>query len=242
MRPFITLIICSCLALPAFSQQLLKGKIYDKATDSVLAAVTIFNSTRHAYALSSVIGDYAVEVNEGDRLVFTAVGYLPDTVKVMNYMIDAGYDITMALKNAYLKTVTLRGGYVQDSLNRREDYAEFYNKSKKQIVSSGGPQNGVGLAISPISFLAGRSKNRKLEANLKYQEEQEFVDYSFNRRYVQKLTRLQGDSLLSFMLRYRPSYPFCRAASGEDMLHYINDKFILYMHPDAEPDNKKRKK
>jgi len=77
--------------------------------------------------------------------------------------------------------------------------------------------------------------------NLKYQEEQDFVDYSFSRRYVEKLTSLHGDSLTSFMLRYRPTYEFCRGASSEDMLNYINDKLISYLKHEEEPVKKHKK-
>jgi hypothetical protein len=96
------------------------------------------------------------------------------------------------------------------------------------------------MSFSPIGFLHNRSKNRKTNKNLEYQEEQDFVDYSFSRRYVEKLTNLHGDSLLTFMLRYRPTYMFCRGASSEDMLHYVNDKLMIYLKHEEEPVKKKK--
>ena len=220
----------------AGAQQLLKGKIYDLKTDSILPSATVFNATRKIYSLSSRNGDYSIEAAEGDKVIITSVGYLPDTVKVMNYMVDAGYDITMTLKNNLLKNVTVRGpDYVADSLSRREGYSAFYNKSAKEMISKTGPQNGVGIAISPIGFFSKRSKDRKMNKNLQYQEEQDFVDYAFSRRYVSKLTNLHGDSLLQFMLRYRPTYEFCRKATGEDMLQYINEKLIIYLKHEEAP-------
>ncbi len=240
MRCITTILVMLIFLSRAGAQQLLKGRIYDKQTDSVLVSVTIFNATKKAYALSGREGDYTIEGKEGDKIVFTSVGYLPDTIKVLNYMIDAGYDVTMVLRNTTLRNVTVRApNYQEDSLERREDYAGFYNQPKNRMVSKSGPSNGVGMAFSPIGFFAGRSKNKKMAANLKYQEEQDFVDYSFSRRYVEKLTSLQGDSLLHFMLRYRPTYEFCRNASSEDMLNYVNEKLILYLHPEA--DGKKKK-
>jgi hypothetical protein len=239
----IFLLFILCIIEDAGAQQLLKGKIYDRQTDSVLASTTVYNVTKKAYALSAREGDYSIDAKEGDKIVFTSVGYLPDTVKVLNYMIDAGYDVTMTLKNSLLKNVTVKApNYKEDSMERREDYAAFYNRPKKQIVSKTGPQNGVGMAFSPIGFFSNRSKNRKIAKNLEYQEEQDFVDYSFSRRYVEKLTNLHGDSLLNFMLRYRPSYEFCRGASEEDMLHYINDKLMIYLkHEETPVKNKKNK-
>jgi len=234
---FITTLLLIVIILPgALAQQPLKGKVYDMQTDSTLASTTVFNLSRKTYALSNREGEYSIEANEGDKVIFTSVGYLPDTIKVLNYMIDAGYDVTMTLKNTLLKNVTVRGpNYVNDSLNRREDYGAFYNKSKKEMISKSGPQNGVGVAFSPIGFFSNRSKDRKIRKNLEYQDEQDFVDYTFSRRYVENMTRLHGDSLLQFMLRYRPSYVFCRNASSEDMLHYINDKLKIYLKHEDEP-------
>ncbi|MEO5683595.1 MAG: hypothetical protein ABIQ88_13180 [Chitinophagaceae bacterium] len=220
----------------AGAQQLLKGKIYDRKTDSVLASTTVYNSSTKLYVLSAREGDYAIVAKEGDKVIFTSVGYLPDTVKVLNYMLDAGYDITMTLKNNMLKNVTVRGSsYQADSLNRREGYSEFYNRPKNELLSKTGPQNGVGLSFSPISFFSKKSKEKKMNKNLQYQEEQDFVDYAFSRRYVGNLTNLHGDSLLQFMLRYRPSYLFCRNASSEDMLQYINEKLMLYLKHEDMP-------
>ncbi len=242
MRFIITIsFLIFCFIEQSGAQQLLKGKIYDRQTDSVLASTTILNATKKVYALSSREGEYSIEAREGDKIVFSSVGYLSDTFKVMNYMIDAGYDVTMTLKNNLLKNVTVRApNYKEDSMERREDYAAFYNRPKKQLVSKTGPQNGVGMAFSPIGFFSNRSKNRKTAKNLEYQEQQDFVDYSFSRRYVEKLTNLHGDSLLSFMLQCRPSYEFCRSASEEDMLHYVNDKLMVYLKQEEAPIKKKK--
>ncbi len=43
-----------------------------------------------------------------------------------------------------------------------------------------------------------------------------------------QLTMLSGDSLRLFLVKFRPSYAFCRKASYQDMLFYINDKMILF--------------
>jgi len=119
MRCITTFLVMVFILSAAGAQQLLKGKIYDKQTDSVLVATTIFNATKKVYALSAREGDYSIDAREGDKIIFTSVGYLPDTVKVLNYMIDAGYDVTMTLKNSLLKNVTVKSAsYQQDSLNR----------------------------------------------------------------------------------------------------------------------------
>lgn len=229
MRYIILILLIIFIKADAGAQSLLKGRIYDMKTDSVLPSATLYNITRKLYVLSASNGEYAIAAQEGDKIIITSVGYIPDTLQVLNYMVDAGYDITMTLKNTTLKNVTVTGpNYVSDSLSRREGYGAFYNKSKKELISANGPQNGVGISFSPIGFFSKRSKERKMSKNLQYQEEQDFVDYSFSRRYVERLTNLHGAPLDYFMLHYRPTYEFCRKASSEDMLHYVNDKLMEY--------------
>jgi hypothetical protein len=229
MRVVIIFLLLAVNIVSADAQSLLKGKVYDATTDSVMPYVTVFNSSSKLYVLSTVQGEYAIVAKEGDRLIFTSVGYMPDTIKVLNYMLDAGYDVSLALKNNLLRNVDIgTGNYREDSLRRRDGYADFYNRPKNEIVSRSGPKNGVGIAFSPLSFFSKKAKEKKMSKNLQYQEEQDFVDYAFSRHYVEKMTSLHGDSLLNFMLRYRPAYQFCRSASSEDMLSYINDRLIIY--------------
>ncbi len=240
MRILFLLITMVCLAPDSEAQQLMKGRIYDKDSDSALVSVTIFNLSRKLYALSTRDGDYAIVAQEGDKVVFTSVGYKPDTVKVMNYMIDAGYDVTMALKNSMLRNVDVHArNYQADSLRRREEYAAFYNQPKNKIVSKQGPQNGVGMAFSPIGFFSRKAKDKKVGKKLQYEEEQDFVNYTFSRRYVEKMTGLRGDSLETFMILYRPSYEFCRSANSEDMLNYVNEKLKIYLKHQDPPAKKK---
>jgi hypothetical protein len=42
------------------------------------------------------------------------------------------------------------------------------------------------------------------------------------------VTGLKGDSLQLFMVTYRPTYKFCRSATNEDILLYINEKLKLF--------------
>ncbi len=243
MRFIITTMLLVVLVHVAAAQQVLKGKIYDKRTDSTMSGVTVINVTRKTFGVASGQGTYSIEVAEGDKVIFTSAGYVSDTLKVENFMIDAGYDVTMEVRATMLRNVTVEGAsFRKDSMERREDYAAYYNRSKNRLVSKTGPENGVGIAFSPIGFLSKRSKNKKLGDKLKYEEEQEFVDYTFNKRYVERMTQLHGDSLFHFMLKYRPSYEFCRGASSEDLLNYVNQKIIEYRHPEAEEDKKHKKK
>jgi hypothetical protein len=219
------------------AQQSLKGRMFDLDTDSVLAGVTIYNATKNIYTLSEADGSYAVTAMEGDRVIFSSVGYRPDTVHVAYYMFLTGYDIPLTLKNGLLKSVTVLGSYQADSIRRHEEYRDIYEKPKMARLPKGNvPANGFGVTFNPVIFVPAKEKQKeKLKKQLIYQEEQAFVDYSFSRSYVEKITGLHGDSLRVFMLRYRPSYTFCRTTGKVDMLVYVNDKLKIFMKHEEDP-------
>ncbi|HEX3935584.1 MAG TPA: hypothetical protein VHW43_12945, partial [Puia sp.] len=60
------------------------------------------------------------------------------------------------------------------------------------------------------------------------EEHDKYVDHRFNRSVVLKLTHLQGDELDSFMIRYRPSYEFCKKATDYDLYDYVKLAFQEY--------------
>ncbi len=58
-------------------------------------------------------------------------------------------------------------------------------------------------------------------------DKEEFIYYKFSRR-VPELTGLSGDSLTTFIIKYKPTYEYCVHATSMDILIYINDKLILF--------------
>jgi hypothetical protein len=98
------------------------------------------------------------------------------------------------------------------------------------LVGGQTPSYGFGLVLSPFSWLSGKQQQtRQLKKDLPVQEEQAYIDFRFNKQQVARLTGLTGDSLQSFMVRYRPTYEFCRKSSESDMLDYINNCLKAYL-------------
>jgi len=206
------------------AQTFLNGKIYEATTDSLLYAVNIFNATTKLFAYSRPDGSYTIAAAEGDHVLFSATGFMPDTVTVTYDMLLTQYVVKLSVRAITLNAVTVTSSYQADSLARRTYYQYAY---KKQPGITGGnrPADGVGIVLSPSSFFSQESRQkRKLKKRLIKNEREAFIDYSFPVQWVEKLTGLHGDSLRLFMYRYRPSYSFCRKTSREGMLVYINDK------------------
>ena len=204
---------------------MLKGKIYEAQTESVMAAVNVYNLNTKQIARSGMDGNYLIVAAEGERLVFSMTGFNPDTVTVTFSMLLTQYDVTLQRQIVTLKNVTVTSSYQADSLARRNYYSNIYEK-QPGITGRNTPANGFGISLSPISyFLHDARQKRQLKKRLIKQEQENYVDRCFPVDWVARLTGLRGDSLFRFMSLYRPSYSFCRKNSREQMLLYVNEKF-----------------
>jgi hypothetical protein len=222
------LIIFSLLFLnscnKANAQTFLKGKIYEAKTDSLLPAVNVFNATTKHSARSGSDGSYTIAASEGDKVVFSATGFNPDTVTVSFDMLLIQYDVSLSIKIISLKTVTVTSSYQADSIARRNYYQEIYAR-QPGITGRNTASNGFGISLSPFSYFSREARQkRQLKKRLIRNEREDFIDHSFPVQWVERLTGLHGDSLHLFMYRYRPSYSFCRKNNRQGMLIYISDK------------------
>src|SRR5690606_30264674 len=109
---------------------------------------------------------------------------------------------------------------------RQIDYAKAYRMADAGDYFSVGP-NGAGLSISTIyNLLSKEGKNaRKLTAYFQQEYEENVVDWKFSRNLVKSVTKLEGELLDNFMIRYRPSYRFVQEANTYLLTAYIRSKY-----------------
>ena len=176
-------------------------------------------------------GNYRVAVTAGDTIIFSSAGYHADTV-VVNPVSTDPFDIFLSPNIVALQVVEIdeMNRYEADSIQRRIDYAFIFDKKHPvKLMNEKRQEDAPGLNFSPIGYFSKREKQkRRLKERVIKEDEEEYIDARFPRSRVALLTKLTGDSLQQFMLRYRPSYKFCRATDGQRMFLYINDKVILF--------------
>jgi hypothetical protein len=206
------------------AQSHLSGTIMDSKSDAPLQGATIYNRSQNTYRRSTPEGKYSIIAREGDMLFFSSAGYRRDTINVSEELLRSGFDIGLKILAVTLDTVLVNSSnYSEDSLGRRKDYKEFYDKNNPGLRGGNAPSSGFGVSVSPISYFSRDQRaQRKFKKQLKYNEEQAYVDSRFSQSYVHKLTGLSGEELNLFMLNHRPSYKFVRRASQEDLLNYVN--------------------
>ena len=223
-RPTLILLLLLNNCFEITAQNNVKGKVYDAQTDSTIAGVNVYNLNTKLSVRSGSDGGYTIAASEGDRIMFSRIGFKPDTATVIYSMLLALHEVTLYKEIITLKNVTVTSSYQKDSLERRNYYNNIYAR-QPGITGLNRPPDGFGVSVSPLSYFSYRAKQkRQLKRRLIKQEEESYVDRSFPKEWVSKLTGLRGDSLTRFMTLYRPSYKFCRETNREKMLLYINEK------------------
>lgn len=232
--PLFNLSILVLLSMPAVSQQVLTGKVRQKTTEAILNAVTIVNRTQGKHNISDAGGNYRIVANPGDTITFSSAGYHADTTYVVPSELEdkEGYVVYLEPNLVELPSVLVgeRSNYQLDSIQRKEDYAWLDQTHKVRLAGDQTPTDGVGIGFSPVTYFSPEQKNlRQLRQEVKKEEKDYYVDSKFPSSYVSMVTGLKGDSLQLFMVTYRPTYRFCRVATNEDMLLYINEKLKLFL-------------
>jgi hypothetical protein len=231
--PLFNLSILVLLSTPAVSQQVLTGKVRQKTTDAILNSVTVVNHTQGKHNISDAGGNYRIAASPGDTITFSSAGYHADTTYVLTSELEDkdGYAVYLEPNMVELPSVLVGklSNYQLDSMQRKEDYAWLDQTHKVRLAGDQTPTDGVGITFSPVSYFSPEEKNlRQLRQRVKAEEKDSYIDSRFPSSYVSMVTGLKGDSLQLFMVTYRPSYKFCRNASNEDILLYINEKLKLF--------------
>ena len=227
------LAILVLLSTPAVSQQVLTGKVRQKTTDAILSSVTVVNHTQGKHNISDAGGNYRIMANPGDTITFSSAGYHADTTYVVTSELEdkEGYIVYLEPNLVELPSVLVGqlSNYQLDSMQRKEDYAWLDQTHKVRLAGDQTPTDGVGIGFSPVSYFSPEEKNlRQLRQRVKSEEKDFYIDSRFPSSYVSMVTGLKGDSLQLFMVTYRPTYKFCRGATNEDILLYINEKLKLF--------------
>jgi len=213
------------------------GIVYDISGRRPIESVIVYSNNNHAFTDS--IGRYIITVKAKDSIWFSLFGknthkYPLDTVEDLrnfNVMIHvAGFDLPeVRVRNSYYKL---------DSIQNRKDYAQFFNYRAPGIRLGGGNQQmfgpsglTIGLDLDEIINMFRIKRNRNLQflqTRLLKQEQEKYVQYRFTKRFVIKLTHLEGTQLDSFMEYCRPSYEILGLLNDLELGYYIQKKFQAF--------------
>ncbi len=202
------------------NDNIISGLILERGSSVRVTEANITNLRSQGKVVSNSYGVFTIEVQIGDTLAISKVGYGP--VKTVIRTLE---DILVDMQaGTTLETIVITRSTKEAELNR---YLKDY---EKKGVYNGG-QNRLGTYVSSpatalYNLFGKEAKNAKrFERYVTQELEATKVDRIFNKSIVSKLTSLEGEELQSFMELYRPSLTTAEKWGEYDLMTYISNSF-----------------
>jgi hypothetical protein len=234
---FLLLLVFSFVAFlagsRAYGQEVtIHGTVYNMYRTKPLDGVSVMATSGRGTATDSN-GNYALVVDLRDSISFSYLGKatMKYPIKDINYY--SGFDISLHVDPVELKEIrVMPHNYRDDSVQNRKDYEKIFDYRKPGFkITDGSGGLGAGVDLNSLIEMFERNKINRTKAfqrRLVDEEQDKYVDHRFARSVVLKITHLEGDELDSFMVKYRPSYAFCKKATDYDLYDYVKLAFSEY--------------
>lgn len=199
-----------------------------------LEAVSVISTSGRGTTTDSN-GNYNIQVPLEDSIYFSYLGRATAKYAVNTINTFSGFDIALHVDPLELKEVkVMPQNYRMDSLQNRKDYERYFDFKKPGFKITSPTTNGglgAGVDLDELINVFRFQRTKRLVAfqhRLVDDEQDKFVDHRFSKYIVKKTTHLNGDELDSFMVKYRPSYEFCKRSTDYDFLDYIKLAYSQY--------------
>lgn len=238
----LTRAIIGCLLLTGIlindlnAQVRVYGKVYDEK-DMPLQGVTVTGQHSVTGVATNLYGSYALDVNAGDTVVFSMLGFRKKYVAITQSDGMVRHDIHLYPDNLSLNQVKVyaRRNSQKDSLELRQEFGHVFDYKPPGVL-----KYGAMALSSPITFLGelldfkGRKRNKQFRKTLLDYEQQHFIESRIPYSLVTELTGLEGDERAMFYNRYLRDYEFVKYASLYDIRLRIVESFKEYQENKKE--------
>lgn len=199
------------LACTANAQTVVKGTVFELGKSTKVSDVFVRDNQNRQMTITDNKGNFSIRTETGHTLIFSAPGYVSDTLYVTDF---TNKKIELVTQTIALRQVNISAK--REAFDAHKEYPEVYTKSKV-------------YPLSPTSWFSKEAKDaRRLKKYFKHEEEERHVDEVFTMNYVQSIIPLRGQELENFMTLYRPSYAFIKSNNGPSLAVYINDSYKKY--------------
>lgn len=211
------------------AQLTVSGTVYD-STKIIPVKDVIVQSTSGRTAVTDSAGHYDIVTDDADSLTFIYNNKPSLKFSVRQIENISNFDISLRIRSyekyRQLKEVRVFSKtYRQDSIENREHYAKIFNHSQPGISTTSSTYSGVpGLDLDEFIDIFRFKRNKQLrnmQNRLMEQEQDNYINYRFNKMMVKRITRLDGAELDTFMKRYRPDFEFTTTSSTVEFYQYI---------------------
>jgi len=214
----------------------ISGAVYDISGRRPIEAVMVYS--KYSRTQTDSLGRYLITIPAMDSLTFSLFGKSTQKFAIAEIEDLSNFNIMIHVSGVDLPEVTVRNSYYKyDSIQNRMDYAKYFNyeppglklSNQQNLFGNGGLTIGFDVNEFINMFRFKRARNLQfLQNRLIYQEQEKYINYRFTRRFVQKLTKLDGPRLDVFMEYCKPSYPTLALLNDLELGYFIQQKLIQF--------------
>jgi len=219
---YLVILILLLSATTSYSQNLLKGRVFELKTHIAIGGVKVENQATQQSVVTDNSGNFSIKAKLNDVLVFTVYSYKPDTIVVTNFNAREVYLQPQVLN---LKEVTVRQSQdVKMAIPRDPD---FHGQTMNYQID---PKTGYykGGVNARLHWDHSEEKKRQKEENLQHSDVvEDQITKIFTPETVGKYVPLKGQELADFIEMYRPTAKVYTAL-GFNLTVYLNNCYKEY--------------
>lgn len=194
----------------------ISGEVTDGNSKNFISDVSVINIHTKAGTLTGKDGRFQIAVAKGELLELKKLGYKTVRIRIPAGNIPAYFKITMQegpIELPEYERYDRTRDFVKDSIRYHELYKTSLDFPKL---------TGLDVVRHPFSAMS-RQNQRKwaFQDEFRRNEQQRYIDYTFNEKLITTLTGLKGDSLVTYMRMYRPSYDWLRGMTEYNFYSYV---------------------
>ena len=229
LKTYCLILFLFLLGARASAQLTISGTVYDNSKTVPIKSVVVKSSTGIMTVTDSV-GHYNIVATDKDSLTFIYLNKSTPKFAVKKIDDIGNFDISLHInmpeKFKTLKEVRVFSkSFREDSITNRNEYSKYFNFQKPGISTTRSEYGGgAGLDLDEFINIFRFKRNKRLkymQTRVLEQEQENYINYRFNKSTVKRITHLEGEDLDKFMLRYRPDFDFTQTSSTVTFYQYI---------------------
>jgi hypothetical protein len=208
--------------------QIIHGEAIEMDNMRPIDSVAIENIYTNVSIATVPDGTFVISAAAGELLEFRKAGYKVTRVRIPRGQMPSYFRIIMERGLTPPSDIYAAKGNRYDGKQDSIKFREFFQHQLDFPKLS-----GMEKIKSPFSALS--KKNRMIWAfqeDYSNFEKEKYVDFTFNKELVEKITGLTGDSVVKYMRRFRPSYEQLRGMNDYTFYTYIRSSVHRFRTPD----------
>lgn len=236
----------------ANAQNYIVGRVTSGMTEGEPLDNIMLETSSGATSFTDGSGMFTIQYAPHDTLFFyyqgkRTVSYLTDTIPHENFYVPLfmvknrvmegaksrfNRALLPAVDTAYNNVTVTARNYSQDSLARRQEYANAFGYTKPKM-KFGKDWTPLSLNVGKLYETLNKSKkkqNQMLKDNLINEEQEGYIENRFNRSFIKKYLgeNVSEEVLEDYMKKKRPKFEEIQGASDLELIDYIRRTYAQY--------------